>query len=287
MARDAGGRGVGAASPWRRAGLVLVAALAVVAVLIGLFWALQRQLMYHPDATPVGEVADRVDGAEDVVLQTEDGLDLGAWLVPPQGGDRETAVLYLPGNGGNRAGRLETAQAIAAHGFTVLLVDYRGYGGNPGSPSEEGLAHDARAAVALLRDRGFEPARTLYVGESIGTGVASGLVVTDPPAGVLLRSPFTSFAEVVDGHAPFPARRLVRDEYPSAADLRSSDVPVTILYGDADGVVPPRLSAELATQVPNLVDEVVVPGAGHNDSLWFGEFLAEAVVALADVAVSD
>ncbi|WP_250443190.1 alpha/beta hydrolase [Actinotalea sp. C106] len=266
---------------------MLVVALAVVAVLIGLFWALQRQLMYHPDSAPVGEVADRVDGAEDVVLRTEDGLDLGAWLVPPQGADRETAVLYLPGNGGNRAGRLDTAQAIAAHGFTVLLVDYRGYGGNPGSPNEDGLAQDARAAVALLRDRGFEPERTLYVGESIGTGVATGLVTTDPPVGVLLRSPFTSFAEVVDGHVPFPARRLVRDEYPSAADLRGSDVPVAILYGDADDVVPPHLSAELASQVPNLVDEVVVPGAGHNDSLWFGEFLAEAVVALADATVPE
>ncbi|WP_258725661.1 alpha/beta hydrolase [Cellulomonas sp. NS3] len=247
---------------------------------------LQRALIYVPDRTDVGSVADRLPGGRDVTLRTEDALELTAWLVPPSGADRDVAVLYLPGNGGNRLGRLDVAREIASRGFTVLLLEYRGYGGNPGRPSEEGLALDARAAAAALRAEGFEPGRTLYVGESIGTGVASRLVTTDPPAGVLLRSPFPSLVDVARAQLPFlPVGLVLRDRFPSAEHLSGSEVPVLVLHGTADDVVPSRLSAELASQVRNLQGEVVVPGAGHNDRIWFGPFLADAVVDLADAVV--
>lgn len=262
--------------------------LAVVGVLVVVVTVGQRRLLYVPNRTEVGTIADRVPGAQDVTLRTEDGLDLGAWLLPPTGVDRETAVLYCPGNGGNRLGRLEVGQAIAAEGFTVLLLDYRGYGGNPGSPSEEGLARDARAAAEHLRAAGFAPERTVYVGESIGTGVCAGLAVTDPPAALLLRSPFTSMVDVAQSTVPWlPMGVLLHDRFPTAERLADSDVPVTVLHGDADDVIPSRLSAELASQVGNLHREVVLPGVGHNDDVWFGPYLAAAVAELADATVPD
>lgn len=264
---------------------VVVVALLAVAVLSG---AAARALTYHPDPTPVGPVGERLGTGEDVVLRTEDGLDLDAWLLHPPDEDSGVAVLYLPGNGGNRASRLGVGEEIARRGFTVLLVDYRGYGGNPGTPSEEGLARDARAAAAFLRDRGFDPARTLYVGESIGTGVAAQLTVTDPPAAVLLRSPFPSLAALASTHYPRPLTSLLlREGYRSADALRDSEVPVLVLHGDADGIVPSRLSADLAAEVGTLHDEVVLPGVGHNDAVWFGPVLADAVVGLAGATVLD
>ena len=125
------------------------------------------------------------------------------------------AVLFAPGNGGNRQGRAMFAQALSERGFAVLLMDYRGYGGNPGSPSEEGLAADANAAAEALEELGYPADRTIYFGESLGTGVVSALQARRPPAGVVLRSPFTSLADVGAHHYPWlPVRALIRDRFP-------------------------------------------------------------------------
>jgi uncharacterized protein len=257
----------------------------VVGGLLGAAWLGQRHLVFFPDPSdpgPLAAAAPSVAG-RDVRLRTRDGLELAAWLLDPVGTDRETAVLYLPGNGGNRAGRIDVGRAIAAEGFTVLLLDYRGYGANPGAPSEDGLVADAQAAAAYLCSAGFTPERTLYVGESIGTGVAARLAVSDPPAGMLLRSPFTSLLDVAAAHYPRALAGLVlRDRFESAEHLADSPVPVVVLAGDADEIVPPSSSAALAAAVGNLHREVVLPDVGHNDATWFGPMLADEVAALAD-----
>src|SRR5688572_16586727 len=121
---------------------------------MSLFWTLQRSLIYFPSTAQVPPAAEVIDGARDVKLRTTDGLTLGAWLVPPRGansaagGDaaRAVTVLVASGNAGDRSYRAPLARALADRGLAVLLFDYRGYGGNPGSPSERGLALDVRAA---------------------------------------------------------------------------------------------------------------------------------------------
>src|SRR5215203_526819 len=131
---------------------VLLRGLPVVVILggtvIAVLWAIQRQLIYFPDNSRVPPAGEVIEGARDVTLHTEDGLDLGAWFVPAEGPApaRPMAVLVAPGNGGNREGRVGLALELSARGLAVLLMDYRGYGGNPGSPSEDGLAADAIAA---------------------------------------------------------------------------------------------------------------------------------------------
>ena len=181
------------------------AALIVVLVLVlplGLLWLGQRRLIYLPDTATPPPAAEVFRGGRDVVLTTRDGLSLGAWVVPPTSGDRRMAILAAPGNGGNRAGRASLAQALAAEGFTVLLMEYRGYGGNPGSPTEEGLRLDARAARTYLVDAGWPADRILYLGESLGSAVVTELATEHPPAGLVLRSPFVDLA--VGGAAQLP-----------------------------------------------------------------------------------
>ncbi len=247
---------------------------------------LARSFIYFPDTSRVGSVQRWLPDGRDVTLHTEDGLDLDAWLVPPTRRDRRVAVLFCPGNGGHRAGRLPLFVALADRGFTVLAMDYRGYGGNPGSPTEDGLARDARAGAAYLRDEGFGPERTLYLGESLGTGVVARLVTTDRPAGVTLRSPFTSLAEVATHHAGWmPVGLILPDRFPVVDHLRHSSVPVTVVYGDADDVVPSRYSARVAAQVGTLHEELVLPGVGHNDEVMFGPVIADAVARLADAVI--
>jgi pimeloyl-ACP methyl ester carboxylesterase len=264
-----------------RRGLVVVLLLA--GTVMAMLWALQRQLIYFPDPGPVPPAADVIAGARDVTLHTADGLDLGAWFVPASGPvDTGMAVLVAPGNGGNRAGRAELAQEVSRRGLAVLLMDYRGYGGNPGSPSEDGLAADADAAVAVLEELGYPPQRTLYFGESLGTGVVAALQARHPPAGIVLRSPFTELADVGAHHYPWlPVRAVLRDRFPVVEPLATSEVPVTVIYGDRDSVVPSELSARVADQAPTLAERVVLAGADHNDPVMFGSRVAEAVARLA------
>ncbi|MGH3924238.1 MAG: alpha/beta hydrolase, partial [Pseudonocardiaceae bacterium] len=129
---------------------MVVVVLGVTVLMFGLAWSLQRRLIYLPDRAAPPPAASVLPGARDVVLRTDDGLELGAWYVPPSGPDRHVAVLVAPGNAGNRAYRAPLAARLSAEGLAVLLVDYRGYGGNPGSPSEDGLARDVRAAHRYL-----------------------------------------------------------------------------------------------------------------------------------------
>lgn len=261
---------------------LLVAALAVGAV-VAVVWALQRELIYFPDRSPVPPAADVIAGARDVTLRTSDGLDLGAWFVPAAGTeDTGMAVLVAPGNGGNREGRAGLAEELSRHGLAVLLMDYRGYGGNPGRPSEDGLARDADAAVQALRELGYSRERTLYFGESLGSGVVAALAVRHPPAGVVLRSPFTELADVGAHHYPWlPVRLLLRDRFPVAQHLANSDVPVTVIYGDRDSVVPSALSARVVEQARSVFERVVLAGADHNDAVMFGPQVGAAVARLA------
>ena len=267
-----------------RRGIVLGLVLALcVGLAIGMLTALQRQLIYFPDPTRVPPAGDVIEGARDITLRTSDGLALGAWFVPASpDSDLHTAVLVAPGNGGNRSGRAGLATELSRRGFAVLLMDYRGYGGNPGSPSEDGLAKDAMAAALALDDLGYPAERTIYFGESLGTGVVTALQVRRTPAGVVLRSPFTELADVGAHHYPWlPVRLLLKDRFQVTEILSDSEVPVTVIYGDRDSIVPSELSARVADEAPALVERVVIRGADHNDEVMFGPRVADAVARLA------
>ena len=267
----------------RRGLLVLLVVLVVGGTVVAMLWALQRRLIYFPDATPVPPAGDVIAGARDVTLHTADGLELGAWYVPATGHvDTGMAVLVAPGNGGNRAGRAGFAEELSRRGLAVLLMDYRGYGGNPGSPSQDGLAADADAAAVALTDLGYPPQRTVYFGESLGSAVVAALQVRHPPAGIVLRSPFTELSDVGAHHYPWlPVRALLRDRFPVMEHLATGDVPVTVIYGDHDSVVPAVLSARVADHASSLAERLEIAGADHNDPVMFGPRVADAVARMA------
>jgi pimeloyl-ACP methyl ester carboxylesterase len=250
--------------------------LAVIAVLLGLLWVFQRRLIYLPDPSPVPPAARVLPGARDVTLTTADGLRLGAWYVP---GDHPVRVLVTGGNAGNRLHRAPLARALAAHGLPVLLVDYRGYGGNPGTPTEEGLLMDARAARDWLGD-----GPVIYFGESLGAAVAAALAAERPPDGLVLRSPFTDLAAAGQANYPFlPVRAMLRERFPVAERVARTRVPLVVAYGTADTIVPPAQSRAVASAAAGPVTVVEVPGAGHNDEVFLtGPELIGAVTALAD-----
>ena len=251
-----------------RAGTILLVVAAVLAAFLGLLWAFQRRLIYLPSPGPVPPAATVLPGAEDVSFETADGLRLQGWFVPPVGpGGRGPAVLVCNGNGGDRSMRAGLAAALARMGLAVLLFDYRGYGGNPGSPTEEGLADDARAALEYLAGRPeVDPGRVVYLGESLGAAVALRLAVERPPAALVLRSPFASLAEVGRRHYPvLPVSLLLRDRYDSAALVGRLTAPLLVVAGGRDRIVPVSHSRRLFAAAPEPKRLVVLDGADHND----------------------
>lgn len=244
---------------------VLVIVTLVVSGVFALVYSQQRRLIYFPSQGPVPSATSVSPDARDVELVTEDGITLGAWYFPAA--TPGPAVLVCNGNAGDRSMRAALATALHRMGLSVLLFDYRGYGGNPGRPMEDGLAADARAAQAWLAGQPeVDAGRIAYFGESLGAAIALGLAVDRPPAALVLRSPFTSLSDVGAVHYPWlPVRRLLLDRYPSIDRIGSLQAPVLIIAGDRDDIVPAELSERLYAAAGQPKRYAVIAGAGHND----------------------
>jgi uncharacterized protein len=256
--------------------VVLVAV--VVALLLLVVFALQRRLVYFPAGRPP-PVADVLPGGSEVTFTTADGVALSAWYLP--GGP--VGVVVLPGNAGNRAGRVPLATALAELGLSVVLVDYRGYGGNPGTPTQVGLERDGEAAATWLAARpGLR--HVVYFGESIGAAVAIAVAVRHPPAALILRSPFTSLADVARVHyGPVPDW-LLRDRFPSAERVASVEAPVLVIAGEDDRIVPIAQSRRLFAAANEPKHFVAIPSAGHNDlALLHGERMMAEIATFLSV----
>jgi uncharacterized protein len=242
----------------------------------------QRSLLYFPGPGPVDRAASVLASGEDVALRTEDGLTLGAWFVAPSVPATGVTVLVCNGNAGDRSYRAGLARGLAAHGFAVLLFDYRGYGGNAGAPTEHGLRADARAALAYLRSRDdVNPQRIVYFGESLGAAVAADLARYEAPFALVLRSPFPSIAEIGRFHYPYlPVFDvLVMDRYRVDAALAEVRAPLLVVAGDRDDIIPLSFSRQVHDRFRGPKRLLTIAGSGHNDPM-----LAEGPELVAAVA---
>lgn len=261
---------------------VLATVLVLLTGLLALFWAAQRRLMYFPMGPVHAPDEVGLPDAEAVEIVTADGLTLHGWFVPSRRQPARFTVIVFNGNGGNRSYRAPLAAALQAHDIAVLLFDYRGYGGNPGTPTEEGLAADARAALAYVRRRpDVDASRLVYFGESLGSAVAVTLAADHPPAALVLRSPFTSMADVGQHHYPvLPVRRLLRDRYASIDRIAQVRSPLLVIAGGRDSIVPLDLSRQLYEAASAPKQWFIEPDADHNDlALLSGPRMIEAVVS--------
>lgn len=266
--------------------LLLLAVAAVV--VIGVMYLMQRNLLYYPSAMPPSDNL-LPPGAVALDLRTADGLTLGAWFLPAAVGSGAPAsgpgpaVLIFNGNAGDRSHRLDLGLALVERGYAVLLFDYRGYAGNPGSPSETGLRADARAAVDALAARpDVDAARIAFFGESLGAAVAGGLASERPPAALVLRSPPPSIAEMARHHYPYlpVVDALLLDHFPLAEQLREVEVPTLVLVTENDEIVPASLSRRVFEAAAGPKRYVALTGAHHNDpALFAGDELVGEIEA--------
>lgn len=244
----------------------LLAALGYGLVL-ALLYTQQRRLLFP--ASPA-RVAPSVAGLADmgeVSIETPDGERLVAWWKPPEPG--RALVLYFHGNGGSLWNRRGRVRLLGADGRGVLIVSYRGYSGSTGTPSEAGLRIDARAARDWLRS--FAPDRIVLYGESLGTGVAVRLATESPVGGVVLDAPYTSTADVAKGvYWYLPVALLMRDQFRSIDLIGDLKVPLLVMHGEADAIIPIALSELLFKAANEPKRYLRLPGVDHVSILEAG-----------------
>ena len=232
-------------------------------VLLGAMYFAQRAIMYFPERIRTAPAAAGLAGAEEVVLDTSDGERIIAWHVPPRGD--KPVVLYLHGNGGSLAWRVNRFRALTADGTGLVALSYRGYGGSSGSPTETGLIEDAAAAYAFAAAR-YPAERLAAWGESLGTAVAVALAAQKPIWRLILQSPFTSAADVAAHVYWFlPVRLLMKDQFRSDLRIGKVTAPVLVMHGDRDRIVPFAFGQQLYGLIATPKRFVRFSGGGHND----------------------
>ncbi|WP_133139958.1 alpha/beta hydrolase [Legionella genomosp. 1] len=233
----------------------------------------QRKLIYFPAKLMPSPASFQAKDMQVVLLRTSDGLTLQSWYKAAKSG--QATVLFLHGNGGHIGMRMPMARQWINHGFGVLLLEYRGYSGNPGFPSEEGFYQDAEAARAFLRQQGVTDEHLVIYGESLGTGVATYLSANHGACAVILQSPFTSLSAIARYHYPLI---LISpwDKYDSLSRIQDIKSPLLILHGDQDGIVPYTQGVELFEAAKEPKEFVRVPNRGHND-LWGQAFYQKVI----------
>ena len=254
---------------WRLGRFAIIAAALAWLCIVAALWLFQRNLLYMAPRNPPGPPPP---GYSAVSLTTEDGLSLLAWYRPAMPG-RPTIVFYSA-QGANLPASADWTQGFAGAGMGLLLVSFRGFDGNPGSPTEEGLYRDARAALAWLAARGVD--RPVLMGLSLGTGTAARMALeaaTRPanfpaashPLALVLLAPYRSITDLAAARYPFaPVRLLLKDRFDIESIIGGIRVPILIAHGDADELIPYAHSEAVFAAAPEPKRFLTLPGADHN-----------------------
>jgi uncharacterized protein len=240
-----------------------VIALCLYVGLATMIYFAQRSLMYFPDTVHVLPAAAGLPEAEEVPLTAADGVRVAAWHVPPR--DGKPVILYLHGNGGALRFRVERFRRLITDGIGLVALEYRGYGGLSGSPSEAGLIADAQAAYRFAVAR-YPVQQIVLWGESLGSGVAVALAADRPVGRVILEAPFTSAVAVGSRHYWYlPVSLLMKDQFRTDARIGKLTAPLMIMHGVHDRVVPYAMGERLFDLANKPKHFVRFLDGGHED----------------------
>ncbi len=238
------------------------------ALVVILMYFGQRSFLYFPERERTAPAAAGLAAVRELTLETTDGERVIAWHLPPEG-DRPV-ILYFHGNGGSLRLRAERFAALTEDGTGLVALSYRGYGGSSGTPSEQGLVHDAEAAYRFAAEH-YPARRIVPWGESLGTGVVVAIAAEHPVGGLILESPFTSTADVAAAIYWFlPVRLLMQDQFHSDERIVRVTAPVLVLHGERDATVPISYGERLFAMIKAPKQFVRLAGGAHSDLDAFG-----------------
>ncbi len=223
-------------------------------------------MMFFPETHFYEKPQDYHFDYEDVALTTEDDIQLHGWYLRAK--EEKAVLLFLHGNAGNISNRLSKAKGWVDRGFSVLLLDYRGYGKSKGKILGEGdVIQDSEAALQwLMQDKKVPLRKLIFYGESLGTHPALQLGAAGEAAAVILEAPFTSFTELAKIHYPFIPEMILKDfSFSNRDSIAKLKTPLFILHGTRDSICPYSMAEELFKKAPNPKEFLSVPNGDHND----------------------
>ena len=209
-------------------------------LLLSVVFFFQRNLLYHPsvDNYLKDQVVKEPAEIEKVKITTDDKIDLIGWFYN-QDLEKFKTILFFHGNAGSLENRTYKLNHFKDLNVNFLIIAWRGFNGNEGKPNEMGLYEDARSAIKWLSAKGIKEQNIILYGESLGTGVAVEVAQNKDYAGVILESPFTSMVNMGKKYYPFfPVSLLLKDKFESYKKIKKVSVPVLVLHGKKDKIVP-------------------------------------------------
>ena len=216
--------------------LILIIFFLYFFVLIFLYYY-QRNLLYLPKENNYSEDKISVD-IQKVKILTSDNIELLGWYHEKNLRDYKTLV-YFHGNAGSLENRIHKLNHFKDMNINFLIIAWRGFSGNKGKPTEQGLYEDGKSAIEWLMKKGVNEKNLILYGESLGTGVATHLAQNKRYAGIILETPFTSMIDAAKTFYPYiPVSLLLKDKFENYKKVKNIKSPILVMHGEVDQIVP-------------------------------------------------
>lgn len=243
---------------------LILLALVIYAGINAYLYVFQRNLIYHPVVEMANPATYGLKDTELLTLTTSDNAKIVTWYKKPKTG--EPTMLYLHGNAGNLGDRAEKLKVFLSKNMGMLAVSWRGFGGSDGSPTEEGLYNDARAAIKYLLDNGTKPESIFLYGESLGSGVAVQMATEFKVRAMVLEAPYTSVSSRAAQLYPYiPVKLLLKDHFESIDKIGKVHMPLMIFHGYLDQVMPVTHGRRMLAAANEPKEARIFEHTGHTD----------------------
>jgi fermentation-respiration switch protein FrsA (DUF1100 family) len=211
-------------------------------------YVFQRNFLYHPDKNNYLRSEKLNADTKEISVPSTEGITLKAWFYKnPQ---NKYTVLFFHGNAGGLGNRIYKLNELKNLNLNYLIISWRGFSGNKGSPTEQGLYSDARSALKWLEKNNISKSKIILYGESLGTGVAVEVGQNQKFAGIILESPYTSIVDAAKIYYPYlPVDLILKDKYLSLKKIKNINSPTLIMHGGADIIIPIAMGKKLFDEV--------------------------------------
>ncbi len=208
----------------------------------------QRNFLYHPYKNNYLRGEKLNAEIKEIFIPSTEGITLKSWFY--KNSNNKYTVLFFHGNAGELGNRIYKLNELKNLNLNYLIISWRGFSGNKGSPTEQGLYNDAKSAVEWLEKNNIKKNKIILYGESLGTGVAVEIGQNQDFAGIILESPYTSIVDAAKIYYPYlPVDLILKDKYLSLKKIKNINSPILLMHGGADIIIPIAMGKKLFNEI--------------------------------------